>query len=497
MNSFLPCRLPATLDDVSGIIGLILLAFIGAISIWLMWPVQMSGDEFFYTHGARSIANYLHSYLTFDSSAAHELQSGLVQNGWFMPGMALVLSPMYLVFGDEVAIPYLRLYVLFLNLILLHLICVSLAKQASWRAVLVFLSACLAVPHYIAMLSSLWSDLLAVHMAILFLFWLDKRLIDKETTASVHLSALFIAILTYLRAAYVALIPLVMVSWMFKYLDRQYGAAKWAKLLAKNFFILIFVFLGMLSPWSINVSELYGAHYLITSPAARDLVKYGDRDYVEAARQSTKRKSAWFAVHGYVVKRAKKNGTTFRKQLEVDKKEYVVDKLNFWAPENLSKRIRKYLAISDNNRTKFLYANGFLRRFFHSRCEGGSQCLTQELSAGIRKLNASSWSILLFFGLMLFAYPIGVSPSGSYFMPFLWKGMIFFLATPPLFAPLHSRYYAQFVPMIGIALGYLVSCRIYSLPLRSLPRGRDILLALGQALAATFALAIAVLVFIF
>lgn len=61
---------------------------------------EQVGDETAYANGARALSNAVRDLASFGPVDGAELRENVVGSGWFMPGMSLVLAPLYLVVPD-------------------------------------------------------------------------------------------------------------------------------------------------------------------------------------------------------------------------------------------------------------------------------------------------------------------------------------------------------------------------------------------------------------
>ena len=58
------------------------------------------GDEVYYLDGGRALSNAVRDLVAFQPVDTASLETNVVGNGWFMPGMAVVLTPLFIVFPD-------------------------------------------------------------------------------------------------------------------------------------------------------------------------------------------------------------------------------------------------------------------------------------------------------------------------------------------------------------------------------------------------------------
>jgi hypothetical protein len=460
---------------------LLLLLIMGCASIAIMGSVPLIGDEHNYNRGAKAIAHFAWNIFNPEVRAGIDLQGRLVEYGWRMPGMAVIISPLYFVVGDDAPLQVVRAFVLIQNLVLLYFICIQLAKITSEHAARVFLITCLFVPYYVCFLSTLWSELIALHLAILFLFYLDKHMIQRKDIA-VDIAAYAIAALCYIRALYPSFALLVVVTWFLNLPKEKAKLPGHTLKAARMSIVLCLIILGLIFPWSVYVSELYGPSFLITSTRMGSLVETTDKAYVQEAMKVTGEHIEWRAADAFIKLRANENQIPFRKQLEEDKAHYVPQlTVSDWLSGS-RRSLYNYLGIAPAR-------NSFLNRFFNSRCDK-SDCIDDDLASWIKKTNTISWSVILALGTLLFVLPMKASPKNSYFMPFFWKAMLFSLTVVPLFGSAHSRYYAQYVPLFGIGIGYLFSKNIYLWKRSTEQSYQNNLVGIGQLFAIGFAILI-------
>src|SRR4051812_8377724 len=64
------------------------------LRVALATPIQ--GDELTYNDGARALANTVRDLLGGHAVSTVTLSDHVIGNGWFMPGMSMLLTPLYL-----------------------------------------------------------------------------------------------------------------------------------------------------------------------------------------------------------------------------------------------------------------------------------------------------------------------------------------------------------------------------------------------------------------
>ena len=162
---------------------------------------QLIGDEVTYNAAARTLAGSVQSVLSGDGLPLVELRARVVGYGWFMPGMSLVLTPLYLV-APGAGSGAVRLYVGVLTTAL-FLFGVRLIARAAGRkyaaALLVFPG---LAPLWVLFSFTIWGDLsaglmLIVLVAVLVRLWRrlrgsgSVRLIDGAVLGAVLAATLY------------------------------------------------------------------------------------------------------------------------------------------------------------------------------------------------------------------------------------------------------------------------------------------------------------------
>ena len=70
----------------------------------LIYPLTMDApaynDEQQYYDGARALSNLVRDTFAFNAPDGAELERNVVGSGWFMPGMAILMTPLFVVFPD-------------------------------------------------------------------------------------------------------------------------------------------------------------------------------------------------------------------------------------------------------------------------------------------------------------------------------------------------------------------------------------------------------------
>ncbi|KAA1419527.1 hypothetical protein F0U44_13970 [Nocardioides humilatus] len=253
----------------------------------LIYPLAMHApaynDEQQYYDGARALSNLVRDVFAFHSPDGAELQHNVVGSGWFMPGMAILMAPLFIVCPDAAEWAC-RGYLGFANLLLLLWAVRSVKKRLGpgWACLLMAFPALL--PSWVFMSFTAYGDppsgivlvVLVAHVVdMLRRFRAGESPAPKE---ALHLGLLAAAVL-YLRSstsivlAALGLITLLAAVVLLK------GAQRWRAVGAAG--VSGAVFLVLLAPWSIAASDALGTRVVTTTTVPISLANtFGDREQV-------------------------------------------------------------------------------------------------------------------------------------------------------------------------------------------------------------------------
>jgi hypothetical protein len=242
-------------------------------------PLQ--GDEVAYADGAKAMSNLVREVLSFGAvDATSSVRETVINNGWFMPGMSLVMTPLY-VFFPHAGPELLRVYIGFLTTVLLFATASVLRRDVGrvyGLALLVFPG---LLPMWVLYSFTVWGDLCAGLTAILLVALLVRlaRNLVEGVTPSIGLGAaigsLGIATL-YLRSSALPLVAGTLVLGLVGVLTlargpvRSRGLASWL--------VAVAVFLALLLPWSVSASRALGGRVVTTTSVPTSVaVAFGDQ----------------------------------------------------------------------------------------------------------------------------------------------------------------------------------------------------------------------------
>jgi hypothetical protein len=459
---------------------------LGIFSFAFMSSVPLSGDEVFYVAGSRALANALISLVRGHGVDLTKLVDLLVGNGWFMPGMAFLLFPISLLFGGSLVA--VRASMLVLNLSLLFAIFRQISPRYPPRVPLLFLVALFASPYYIACLSTAWSDLPGVHLAILFCLWIEVGRSNRPAPSL--LAGALIAMITYVRALYPPLLAVASLSWLIPSLKKSAPAGVAFRDWLGRTTAAALIFLVTLLPWSLAVTQRFGTTFTVTTMPLSQIVMFSDQAFIEHVEQDTGQRQISFvalqkyfvALQTYISNRAVQQGHSFMTQAWIER-----DALLGTVPWS-----ERFYFIARSVRPFFLRPNEFFQRFLDMRCQA-EHCVPAWLANALRFGNTAGWTVLALIGALIVLLPMS-EKDGIYFLPFQWKAVAFLVCMHPVFLIAHGRYYSQLVPLfaLGIALFASGQWRLYRL--RTNCALHDILIGFGQFLAAVTVVALGALI---
>ena len=418
---------------------LLLLTALAAESLWLMAPVQFFGDEHHYSNVGLAVASGL-----LDHSSFHQVILAVVDKGWFLPGAGFLLMPVYLFNGLEPSVPDVRIYSLSLNLALLVLIARELTTRFSPLTTNIFLAICLVSPFYVSYLAGAWSDIFAMHSALLFLLWLDRNLArSKMVTAAA--AGLFLAGVVYIRPIYFPFLALPVALWVIVALQNQAGFKEAARPIVRRGLIMTAIFVALLAPWSYTVSDLYGPTIFLTTPKIAGQQWCANPQWnpnIPAGGELKK----WGQFFRQTQEQARKNGIGFSEQARILSEEACADVTPEIRLQRNSRAIERF----------FLHPEGYVQRFMLRGC-GGDACKPAGTMHIVLNVTRVNWFVLLGLGVVITLVPFGRSRNGSYLLPVFLKAAVCVVCMHPLISISHSRYHVVLIPVFAMMVALLAS----------------------------------------
>lgn len=277
----LPRALPQGLPRAHVLLGWLLVAHV--VLKLLIYPLVMEtppfGDESAYVNGGMALSNLVRDVLALTEPDLAEVQRNVVASGWFMPGMSIVIAPLYLVFPEAPAW-LLRGYLGVVTLLLLVAVVRTVARRIGpgWACVILLPG---LVPSWVVFTYAAYGDLCAGLVLILLLVHLVsmfrglRRGEAPSLKEGVVLGVIAIAVL-YLRSSTSILLAGLGVVTLLTALLMLRGRTRWRAV--GSAVLAGVVFLLLLAPWSLFASHTLEGRVLTTTTVPTVMANtFGDR----------------------------------------------------------------------------------------------------------------------------------------------------------------------------------------------------------------------------
>lgn len=270
------------------------------------------GDEASYVDGGRALSNLVRDLVSLGPVDSAELERNVIGSGWFMPGMSVLLTPLFVVEPDA-SVLVIRCYIGVLTTLLLLLAMRSVRRTFgdTYAAALLVLPG--LVPMWVLFSYGAWGDLVAgllIVMLVAHLVTIFRQVRDGVAFSlreGVWLGLVGIAVV-YLRSSATILVAgmfVVVLASVVALLRRGERRRAIAGLLVAGS-----VFVALLAPWSIAASQSLGGRVVTTTSVPTVLANtFGDYDRIcfgECDPGST----IWFSPLRYAREVARATGTS-------------------------------------------------------------------------------------------------------------------------------------------------------------------------------------------
>jgi hypothetical protein len=249
----------------------------------LVYPMVMAaepfGDEQAYLNGGMALSNALRDLFAFTAPDVAELDRNLVASGWFMPGMSVVVTPLYLVLpdaGPAAVRAWLGLVSLGVFVVVVRL--VERQLGAGWACVVAAFPG--LVPSWVFLSYGVYGDLLA-GLVLLGLVMVLVRLYRglragrPPTLRDGLVVGLLSIVLLYLRSSTSILLLGLGVVTLVVAVVMLAGRDRWRAVAAAA--LAGVVFLLLLAPWSLYASHVLGGRVVTTTTVPTVMaVTFGD-----------------------------------------------------------------------------------------------------------------------------------------------------------------------------------------------------------------------------
>lgn len=253
----------------------------------VIYPLAMQAppynDEQQYYDAARALSNMLRDVFAFTGPDSAELERNVVGSGWFMPGMAILMTPLFVVF-PEAGDPLCRAYLGVASLLVLLWAVRSVRQRlgAGYAALLVLFPALL--PSWVLMSFTVYGDPLSGIVLVVLVAHVVDMLRKMRGGAppawreALQLGLLAIAVL-YLRSSTSIVLAVLGSITLLAALVLLKGVQRWRAVAAAGLAGVVFVVL--LAPWSIAASKSLDTRVVTTTTVPISLANtFGDREQV-------------------------------------------------------------------------------------------------------------------------------------------------------------------------------------------------------------------------
>lgn len=246
-----------------------------------MREAPLTGDEQAYSDGAKALANALRAVVRLQQPDVLELKLNLVANGQFLPGMSMLLAPVYLVAPDTDG-RELRLYLGVISTLLLLTAAGLLWRWLGKRYAVALMVVPGLVPMWLFFSFSAWGDLCAGLLIVILLAFLVRLAVDAKrgnppSWGRTVALGLLCATTLYIRSSALPLVVGTIVLVALGALTLLRGAARRRGVLAAT--VAAAILAGLLLPWSFVASRTLDGSVLTTTTTPMSLaVTFGEED---------------------------------------------------------------------------------------------------------------------------------------------------------------------------------------------------------------------------
>lgn len=399
------------------------------------------GDETAYANGGRALSNLVRDWGALQTPDWAEVQRNVVGSGWFMPGMSLLLTPLYLVVPHADG-AVLRAYIgVVTSLVFLATVLrVRRSLGALYAGALLVMPG--LVPVWAAFSMGAWGDLMAGILIVLLLVQLVELSRDlrrgraPSPWGGLQLGLLAIAVVYLRSSASLLVVGLGAVSVLAALLLLRGAERRRAALAAV---IAALAFAAVLLPWSIGASTTLHGRVVTTTSVPTVLANtFGDRDRV-CFGPCDPGSTIWFSPLRYSRETARATG---RSEMEV--------------AEQMSAYARQGVTPSSYTHDVLVDLRSYVRdpeRFYTYLRPASDPTRAQDVAIeGATR------------GLVWAAFAVGVAllvvvlrrPREDQVMSILLKLSIGALLTQPFVHIAGPRYWTTAAPLLGLAAALLI-----------------------------------------
>jgi hypothetical protein len=439
--------------------GLLVSVFVTILSWMFMSYIPLSGDEGTYAETSKLIALFLRG----GGISLEDFQAGVVDNGWFMPGMPLILSPLYILVSNPdltMIRAYVSIFTFMLWLWALREIHLNLGSTYS----VVFIFFPVFVSTWQIFSTTIWGDLSGGLLAVIVLArscqLINQMFTSHQILITKVLSLEFIMVgMVYMRGSLI----LVVIAIHILLITLALTLRNWRDRIncLKLLFAGLTVFFVTLLPWSITATHVLGSPVLTTSSLPLSFgVTFGNHDQLCFGK--CRSGNIWHSASDFSRRYASEHGVS---EIQIQKMmaTYAVRDLN----------IESYVNTVRGNFKNFVTRPYlFTKRFIRLSKKKYSQSVKNSIYSFFK------YSTMLFY-IPFFALLVAMNlfiirkPWNLGVVSLCIKTVTICLFVQPFLHPSHARYWVTYAPLMAIAggaflslmsprvTGYLCSCTSY------------------------------------
>lgn len=253
----------------------------------LIFPLVMHaapvGDESAYLNGGRALSNLIRDSFAFTAPDTAELERNVVASGWFMPGMPVLIAPVYVAFPDA-PIWLVRGYIGLVTLVLFIAVLRSVSRRIGpgWACVLAVFPG--LIPSYVVFTYGAWGDLCAGLVLVLLVVHLVEMFRGLRRGEAPSLKeglvlGLLAIVVLYLRSSTAVLLGGLGVVTLLTAVILLRGRVRMRAL--GSAVLAGVVFLLLLAPWSVFASRTLEGRVLTTTTVPTVMANtFGERSEI-------------------------------------------------------------------------------------------------------------------------------------------------------------------------------------------------------------------------
>lgn len=425
--------------------------FVVVVVAWLaavlfMATVPFTGDEKFYANNAAAIARLLRGR----GPSSSDVVGDVVGYGWFMPGVSIALTPLYLL-DSEPSVAAVRTYASGLVFLLWVWTLRELSSAFGRHAGVVMVVFPTLATTWLMFTATIWADLSAgLLLAIVAVrtYLIAMRLVADRPVPprDVVILELVMVATVYLRGNAIAA---VVASHIFLF-GVAIVSGHWSRLLRRTAVLGagVVLFLALLAPWTLVASRTLGDVVVTTSSAPLSVaLTFGDADEV-CFGPCEATKNVWFAAVEYSREYGRRHGIS---EIEAQQRmaAYALRDLTF---SGYRKKVGR------NFESFVTRPSGFVRRFAGASTLGFKKDAARAIMVTIKRLTVALYAPFLV-ALVVANAAVFVRSRRLQVLSLCVKVFTASLFLQPFLHPSHPRYWVAFAPLMTIAAISLLQWR--------------------------------------